>query len=111
MAETTPAEAVDRGLELASSHDLNQPRDLALAARDAGILRTEDRRFVAEGDRRNYRIFEQPVGSGTLGFGQDRSEERRVGKECVSTCRSRWSPDPSTKKTKKSDSTTEQRIH
>src|SRR3546814_12234573 len=24
--------------------------------------------------------------------GDDRSEERRVGKECVSTCRSRWSP-------------------
>src|SRR3546814_3078404 len=24
---------------------------------------------------------------------RDRSEERRVGKECVSTCRSRWSPD------------------
>src|SRR3546814_18845857 len=28
-----------------------------------------------------------------------RSEERRVGKECVSKCRSRWSPDHS-KKTK-----------
>src|SRR3546814_18277512 len=27
-----------------------------------------------------------------------RSEERRVGKECVSTCRSRWSPYNSTKK-------------
>src|SRR3546814_6028034 len=25
-------------------------------------------------------------------FGLPRSEERRVGKECVSTCRSRWSP-------------------
>src|SRR3546814_18555586 len=25
-----------------------------------------------------------------------RSEERRVGKECVRTCRSRWSPYPST---------------
>src|SRR3546814_10945835 len=25
----------------------------------------------------------------------DRSEERRVGQECVSTCRSRWSPDHS----------------
>src|SRR3546814_13345747 len=25
-----------------------------------------------------------------MGF---RSEERRVGKECVSTCRSRWAPD------------------
>src|SRR3546814_11591403 len=23
---------------------------------------------------------------------RDRSEERRVGKECVSTCRTRWSP-------------------
>src|SRR3546814_14451685 len=29
-----------------------------------------------------------------------RSEERRVGKECVSTCRSRWSPDHYTKKTR-----------
>src|SRR3546814_18309458 len=27
-----------------------------------------------------------------------RSEERRVGKECVSTCRSRWSPSPLKKK-------------
>src|SRR3546814_1068064 len=26
------------------------------------------------------------------GRGDDRSEERRVGKECVSSCRSRWSP-------------------
>src|SRR3546814_11567504 len=24
---------------------------------------------------------------------QNRTEERRVGKECVGTCRSRWSPD------------------
>src|SRR3546814_13810276 len=30
-----------------------------------------------------------PAGDGTTTF---RSEERRVGKECVSTCRSRWSP-------------------
>src|SRR3546814_15808259 len=27
-----------------------------------------------------------------------RSEERRVGKECVSTCRSRWSPEHEKKK-------------
>src|SRR3546814_20145022 len=26
-------------------------------------------------------------------LGKVRSEARRVGKECVSTCRSRWSPD------------------
>src|SRR3546814_14458953 len=35
-----------------------------------------------------------------------RSEERRVGKECVSTCRSRWSPYNSKKKQK----TTQSRI-
>src|SRR3546814_19078258 len=30
---------------------------------------------------------------GSKGFTKElRSEERRVGKECVSTCRSRWSP-------------------
>src|SRR3546814_15279614 len=28
------------------------------------------------------------------GYSLERSEERRVGKECVSTCRSRWSPFP-----------------
>src|SRR3546814_16678433 len=28
------------------------------------------------------------------GGGYDRTEERRVGKECVSKCRSRWSPYP-----------------
>src|SRR3546814_14169328 len=34
-----------------------------------------------------------------------RSEERRVGKECVSTCRYRWSPYHSTKKKSQSCST------
>src|SRR3546814_14757100 len=29
---------------------------------------------------------------GRRGHGYERSEERRVGKECVRTCRSRWSP-------------------
>src|SRR3546814_14762273 len=32
--------------------------------------------------------------------GQERSEERSVGEECVSTCRSRWSPSQSKKKEK-----------
>src|SRR3546814_14228648 len=37
---------------------------------------------------------EAPTGARGLeaqGYGKNRSEERRVGKECVSTCRSRWS--------------------
>ena len=32
------------------------------------------------------------VALGTWAIGGWRSEERRVGKECVSLCRSRWSP-------------------
>src|SRR3546814_18158964 len=32
-----------------------------------------------------------PPGADTVRFHIRRSEERRVGKECVSTCRSRWS--------------------
>src|SRR3546814_12215416 len=32
------------------------------------------------------------IGVGEIGLQILRSEERRVGKECVSTCRSRWSP-------------------
>src|SRR3546814_20207503 len=38
-----------------------------------------------------------------------RSEERRVGKECVSTCRSRWSPSPKNHNTKYT--TTTSQIH
>src|SRR3546814_16974403 len=34
-----------------------------------------------------------------------RSEERRVGKECVSTCRSRWSPYNQKKNTKNKNTT------
>src|SRR3546814_20543131 len=34
----------------------------------------------------------EPVTAGRFHVRNLRSEERRVGKECVSTCRSRWSP-------------------
>src|SRR3546814_17107666 len=41
------------------------------------------------------RLLGLPLGL-LINFGgetfKERSEERRVGKECVSTCRSRWSP-------------------
>src|SRR3546814_13078246 len=42
-------------------------------------------------------IFSGGLGTqivGIVAVGVFRSEERRVGKECVSTCRSRWSPYP-----------------
>src|SRR3546814_15324856 len=43
-------------------------------------------------------VFDKPAGrivtAEASGPVTNRSEERRVGKECVSTCRSRWSPSP-----------------
>src|SRR3546814_19665552 len=38
------------------------------------------------------RINEPFVGKRSRYGAKHRSEERRLGKECVSTCRSRWSP-------------------
>src|SRR3546814_5289166 len=37
-------------------------------------------------------LLEQRMQTSTSAAKAHRSEERRVGKECVSTCRSRWSP-------------------
>src|SRR3546814_12205754 len=56
----------------------------AVAVRRAGrILRIAEQMVLIE--RRAV-----DLGGGEI----HRSEERRVGKECVSTCRSRWSPYP-----------------
>src|SRR3546814_12552976 len=60
---------------------------------------------VCSSDLRGYRAAQLEGGivggrlylaAYALGFGATglRSEERRVGQECVSTCRSRWSPNP-----------------
>ncbi len=75
MTEAAPTDVVARGIELASAHDLDRPRGLAREAREAGHPVAEERRFVAEGDRRNYRIFEVPLPDGFLGFAQDITQE------------------------------------
>src|SRR3546814_5181532 len=76
--------------------------DLLVA--DAGIGSAGGR---AKGDYRRGAVHREALGAGVDGDeagmvgaynacvdeeGRARSEERRVGKECVSTCRSRWSP-------------------
>src|SRR3546814_12721815 len=67
----------------------------------SGILNTT---MQLTGDIDFFRATLSPVINGSPDFGHaaevpiisnevtTRSEERRVGKECVSTCRSRWSP-------------------
>src|SRR3546814_15612763 len=57
--------------------DLNVQRERADAA---GVAVLGARKFA---DLRHGRL---------LCYAVRRSDERRVGKECVSTCRSRWSP-------------------
>src|SRR3546814_13765599 len=64
--------------------------DVRQVARDLGV------RYVLEGSVRTagerLRITVQLIDA-EPGKHLWRSEERRVGKECVSTCRSRWAPD------------------
>ena len=41
----------------------------------------------------NRLILDEPInGLDPIGIAEVRSEERRVGKECLRLCRSRWSP-------------------
>src|SRR3546814_17966673 len=63
-----------------------RPNDLADAQ-----MRRERREGVLEHDLGGAAeiAFLAPIHRGDI---DPRSEERRVGKECVSTCRSRWSP-------------------
>src|SRR3546814_12656396 len=61
------------------------------------VVAGNDRRFGPDGNRTGYveravEVDQQPRIGAEEGGGVERSEERRVGKECVSTCRSRWSP-------------------
>src|SRR3546814_1512751 len=64
-------------------------------ARVLARLLERDPRAGARVLRRLHRVLVGPVGqrhARAEGQGVHRSEERRVGKECVSTCRSRLSP-------------------
>src|SRR3546814_4664712 len=50
---------------------------------------------IPENECRNSQLAKDHIWTIEVRFAfgrQNRSEERRVGKECVSTCRSRWSP-------------------
>src|SRR3546814_21119901 len=73
----------DNHADREAGSDGQRRRDIELPADDllAGIV---DRVLAAVADRLNQAVV-------VIGR-KLRSEERRVGKVCVSTCRSRWSP-------------------
>src|SRR3546814_19214300 len=67
-------------------------QDTSLAEADAVALRKEGRAMLedpAAGPRRNLALI---AAQGLVARFFQRSEERRVGKECVMTFRFRWSP-------------------
>src|SRR3546814_15655203 len=81
---------------IVESHDQHQRHDRGEAEPKGPFLhlhgcRTPPNRLIsiecqmATIEHRQWQQIDEPQIDG-------RSEERRVGKECVSTCRSRWSP-------------------
>src|SRR3546814_15307809 len=66
----------------------DRARGAQTLARDRRVRRDEPGQTQVHGQTRD--LLNLVVGE--IGRDLNRSEERRVGKECVSTCRSRWSP-------------------
>src|SRR3546814_7134173 len=62
--------------------------ELELGVLEGGALALVDLPEVADLVGEEHRVEQEP----TLACTDERSDERRVGNECVSTCRSRWSP-------------------
>src|SRR3546814_17430218 len=90
------ARDADRHRLLQLAMDAAQPLEERLARRCCQLHESTERVFP---------MVEQRAGSRDPEASRKdiapRSEERRVGKECVSTCRSRWSPYNYKKKNKK----------
>src|SRR3546814_3816917 len=78
-------------LAVHAAHVFDAPGRHHAHAIGAGVRLDDDERLVLDVV---FRILGADVGEQQLDVGLQalRSEERRVGKECVSTCRSRWSP-------------------
>src|SRR3546814_11589568 len=95
VVEPCGADVRDRfDVERPHQVDTGHARAARLTAGDDGERHGEDAAPIAargQWSGRTPRKIAEPMRSARHGFGS-RSEERRVGKECVSTGRSRWSP-------------------
>src|SRR3546814_14563846 len=58
----------------------------------ATVRSADARRLPLPATIRDQNFLEKPINLRFSTCHLSRSDERRVGKECVSTCRSRWSP-------------------
>src|SRR3546814_10576881 len=83
---------------LGAGDDEGVRRDLLAEAVAAVALGQEGAVEEAAGLQHALELGNGPGHHAAVAVVDHRSEERRVGKECVSTCRSRWSPYHSKKK-------------
>src|SRR3546814_19948399 len=77
LSKTNVGLAADECIQIA----MGRSHIAGIRAIDLPPMSVRDIRIAIDGETRHY----WPLNEST------RSEERRVGKECVSTCRSRWS--------------------
>src|SRR3546814_14219366 len=85
----------DGGQHVENAYDAD--RDAYLTAQGFRVLRFWNNDVLTNGDGVAAAILDAIDSSGAQTRADPtpqplRSEERRAGKECVSTCRSRWSP-------------------
>src|SRR3546814_19669778 len=94
---------VDIGDQIEEAEEWHQPPGDASDRRRADVVHLCLSRVFRPPSRRSdrlqsiYTISMLPIAANRIyqrgiGCNAGRSEARRVGKECVSTCRSRWSP-------------------
>src|SRR3546814_13427414 len=88
-----PLQYAEADEEVFLGYSMNKQRQISNET--AQLIDAEIKRIVEDGYDRAKQVLTDNIGqlhslaNALLEF---RSEERRVGKECVSTCRSRWSP-------------------
>src|SRR3546814_11388715 len=88
-SDVCSSDLVDRGLPsrdvIAFAAHSAVPDTVYAVVAEQGIYRSED-------GGAGWRMMDKGPEAEIQRIIHSRSEERRVGKECVSTCRSRWSP-------------------
>src|SRR3546814_19136810 len=88
-------------LRLLGTHNLRNAMLALAVARECGVPLDDAARGISKLEPLSMRSSRRQLGAMTVlddaynsnpASARERSEERRVGTECVSTCRSRWSP-------------------
>src|SRR3546814_16572118 len=79
------------GVDIAGRYLLLREKEISACAKQGFFDTRHFDEKALEALTTNVAVLEQ-LRNTTMGSVLDRSEERRVGKGCVSTCRSQWSP-------------------